>query len=157
MVEDHIGCFFPKHKFIELLSLEPTIQLILTLCDPMDSSLPGSSIHGIFQARVLEWVAISQPRDQTRVSCIADRRFSVWGTREANIVSGVGERSADCLGSQIKILGSPPTLVDFSRRQCLDVSQLLNYLAQDGECQRFPYIMGILLCLYQVAQMRLIY
>ena len=34
-------------------------QLCLTLCDPTDSSLPGSSIHGIFQARVLEWVAIS--------------------------------------------------------------------------------------------------
>ena len=44
-------------------------QLCLTLCDPMDCSLPGSSIHGIFQARILEWVAISfsrgssQPRD----------------------------------------------------------------------------------------------
>ena len=52
----------------------------------MDSSLPGSAIHGIFQARILEWAAISfsrgssQPRDQTRVSCIADRRFTVWAT-----------------------------------------------------------------------------
>ena len=34
-------------------------QSCLTLCDPIDCSLPGSSIHGIFQARVLEWVAIS--------------------------------------------------------------------------------------------------
>ena len=34
-------------------------QLCLTLCDPTDCSLPGSSVHGIFQARVLEWVAIS--------------------------------------------------------------------------------------------------
>ena len=48
----------------------------LILCDPMDCSLPGSSIHGIFQARTMEWVAISfsrgssQPRDQTWVSCI---------------------------------------------------------------------------------------
>ena len=54
-----------------------------TLCDPMDCSLPGSSVHGIFQARVLEWVAISfsrdssRPRDQTQVSCIVDRRFTV--------------------------------------------------------------------------------
>ena len=53
----------------------------------MDSSLPGSSIHGIFQARVLEWTAISfsrgssQPRDQTCVSCIADRCFTIWATR----------------------------------------------------------------------------
>ena len=60
-----------------------------TLCDPMDSSLPGSSIHGIFQARVLEWVAISfsrgssRPKDRTRVSLIAGRRFTVWATRES--------------------------------------------------------------------------
>ena len=37
-------------------------QSCLTLCDPMDCSLPGSSIHGIFQARVLEWVAIAFSR-----------------------------------------------------------------------------------------------
>ena len=55
-----------------------------TLCDPVDCSLSGSSIHGIFQARVLEWIAISlskgssQPRNWTRVSCIAGRRFTVW-------------------------------------------------------------------------------
>ena len=51
------------------------------LCDPMDCSLPGFSVHGIFQARVLEWGAIafsrgsSWPRDQTQVSRIVDRRF----------------------------------------------------------------------------------
>ena len=51
-------------------------QLCLTLCDPMDSSPPGSSDHGISQARILEWVAISfsrgssHPRDQTWVSFI---------------------------------------------------------------------------------------
>ena len=54
-----------------------------TLCDPMDCSLPGSSVHGIFQAIVLEWIAISfsrgssRPRDLTRVSRIVDRRFTV--------------------------------------------------------------------------------
>ena len=48
-----------------------------TVCNPMDYSLPGSSVHGIFQARILEWVAISfsrgssQPRDGTHVSCIS--------------------------------------------------------------------------------------
>ena len=44
-----------------------------TLCDPLDCSPPDSSIHGIFQARILEWVAMSssQPRDWTHVSCIA--------------------------------------------------------------------------------------
>ena len=55
---------------------------------PTDCSLPGSSIHGIFQARVREWVAISfsrgssRPRDQTQVSCIVGRCFTVWTTRE---------------------------------------------------------------------------
>ena len=49
--------------------------------------LPGSSIHGIFQARLLQWVAISfsrgfsQPRDRTQVSCIAGRLFTIWATR----------------------------------------------------------------------------
>ena len=55
----------------------------LTLCDPMDCSPPGSSVHGILQARRLEWVAMpfsrgsSQPRDQTFVFCIAGRFFTV--------------------------------------------------------------------------------
>ena len=58
-------------------------QSCLTLCNHMDCSLPGSSIHGIFQATVLEWVAISfsrgssQPRDRTQVSRIAGRRFAI--------------------------------------------------------------------------------
>ena len=53
------------------------LQLRLTLCDPMDYSPPGSSVHGILQARTLEWVAIplsrgySRPRDPTRVSYVS--------------------------------------------------------------------------------------
>ena len=59
----------------------------------MDCSLPGSSIHGIFQERVLEWIAISfsrgssQTRNRTQVSRIASRRFTVWATREATPAS----------------------------------------------------------------------
>ena len=58
-------------------------------CDPMDCSPPVSSVHGILQARILEWVAISfstgssQPKDWTWVSCIGGRFFTVWATREA--------------------------------------------------------------------------
>ena len=64
------------------------VQSCPTLCNPMDCSLLGSSVHGIFQARVLEWVAIpfsqgsSWPWDWTWVSCIAGRFFTVWTTRE---------------------------------------------------------------------------
>ena len=67
-------------------------QSCLTLCDPMDCSLPGSSVHGIFQARILEWVAISfsrgssRPRDWTRVSRIVGRRFTVWATRDISCI-----------------------------------------------------------------------
>ena len=56
---------------------------------PWTGSLPGSSVHGILQARLLEWVAISfsrgssWPRDRTQVSCIAGRHFNLWATREA--------------------------------------------------------------------------
>ena len=62
-----------------------------TLCNPMVCSLQRSSIHGIFQARTLEWVAIyfskgsSQPRDRTRVSGIVGRRFTIWGTTEIHL------------------------------------------------------------------------
>ena len=64
-------------------------QSCLTLCDPMNCRQPGSFVHGILQARILEWVAIpfsrrsSQPRDWTWVSCIASRFFTHWATREA--------------------------------------------------------------------------
>ena len=58
------------------------IQSCLTLCNTMDYSSPGSSVHGILQARILEWVAMpfstgtSLRRDQTRVSCISGRFFT---------------------------------------------------------------------------------
>ena len=58
-------------------------QSCLTICDPMDCSPPGSSLCGILQVRILEWVAIpfsrgsSQPRDQTSVSCIAGGFFTI--------------------------------------------------------------------------------
>ena len=76
-----------RHSSMQQVKWNEVDQSCLTLCDPMVCSLPGSSIHGIFQARVLEWVATafsrgsSWPRDQIRVSCIAGRRFTVWATR----------------------------------------------------------------------------
>ena len=64
-------------------------SVCLTLSDPMDCSPAGSSVHAIFQARILECVTIpfsrgpSRPRDHTWVSCIASRFFTMWATREA--------------------------------------------------------------------------
>ena len=63
-------------------------QLCSTLCDPMNCSPPGSSVHGILRARILEWVAMpssrasSRPRDQTHVSCIGRRVLYHWAVRE---------------------------------------------------------------------------
>ena len=76
---------------MKVLKVEVLVtQSCTTFCDPMDCSLPGFTIHGILQARILEWVAIpfsrgsSQPRDQTWVSWIAGRFFTIWATREAH-------------------------------------------------------------------------
>ena len=63
-------------------------QLCLTLCNPMDCRQTGNPVHGIFQARILEWVDISfsrgssQPRDGTQVFGIAGRVFTCWATRD---------------------------------------------------------------------------
>ena len=67
-----------------------SLQSCLTLCDPIDCSPPGSSVHAILQARMLEWVAMpssrgsSQPRDQTCISCIGGGSLllSHWGRPE---------------------------------------------------------------------------
>ena len=72
------------------------VQSCPTLCDPIDYSPPGPSVHGILQARILEWVAMpscrgsSQPRDGTSVSCIsciAGRFFTHWATWETPLKS----------------------------------------------------------------------
>jgi len=63
-----------------------------SLCNPMECSPPGSSVHGVLQAEILEWVAIpfsrgsSQPGYWTRVSCIEGKLFTSWATRETHII-----------------------------------------------------------------------
>ena len=77
-------------------SLCPYPKVLVTwlcpiLCDLRDCSLPGSSVHGILHARILEWVAIpfsrgsSQIKDRTCVTCITSGFFTIWATREAYI------------------------------------------------------------------------
>ena len=96
LTETHVGSETMEIDTDCLLLLCPPrrseiAQSCPTLCDPMDCSLQGSPVHGIFQARVPEWVAISfsrgfsPPRDRTRVSCIAGRHFTVCATREAPV------------------------------------------------------------------------
>ena len=79
--ENHRWSFFLLVKLV-------VAQSCSALWEPMDCSPPGSSVHGIFQAKILEWVAISfsrgssRPRDQTQVSYIAGRSFTIWATKK---------------------------------------------------------------------------
>ena len=83
--------WFVIHIYMKVKVKVFVIQSCPTLCDPTDCSLPDSSVHGFLQARILEWVAIpfsrgsSWPRNQTQVSWIAGRFFTIWVTREAYI------------------------------------------------------------------------
>ena len=85
-------------------------QSCLTLCNPVDCSLPGSSVHGIFQARILGWIAVSfsrgssQPRKWTRVSYIAGRFFTNWVIREALGMDEFNKKKKKNQGQQSKDL-----------------------------------------------------
>ena len=80
------------------------------LCDPLDCSPPSSSVHGIFQTRILEWVATSfsrrssQPRDWTWVSCIIGRCFTIWATREVSGPNSWPQNWPQKLHAQISLL-----------------------------------------------------
>ena len=72
-----------------------SLSLCLTLCIPMDCSPSGSTVHGILQARILEWVSCppsggsSHPRDQIWVSCIAGRSFTAESLGKTSVITGV--------------------------------------------------------------------
>ena len=85
-------------------------------CDHMDCSLPGFSVHGILQARILEWFAIpfsrgsSWLKDWTQTSCITDRIFTIWATTEAleAWAAAAAKSHQLCLTLCDPIDGSPP-------------------------------------------------
>ena len=64
-----------------------SLQSCPTICDPMDCSPPGSAVHGILQARILDWIAMPssrgsfQPRDQSQVFRVAGTFCTIWATR----------------------------------------------------------------------------
>ena len=84
MLASLVGQTVKKVKILVTLSCP-------TLCDPMDCSPSDSSVHGIIQARILEWAAIwfsrgsSCPRDQTQVFCFAGSFLTNWATRESQV------------------------------------------------------------------------
>ena len=91
-------------------------QLCPTLCDPMDCNPPGSSVHGILQARILEWVAVpfskgsSQPRDPTQISHNEGRFFTVWTTKEAP--------KGRCWGCLLRCLGNKVAVTRIGPLKC---------------------------------------
>ena len=86
----HTTCGFPSFgSNVVVVVVVLVAQSCVTIWDPMDCSPPISSVHGIVQARILEWIAIPfsrescRLRDPTCVFCIAGRFFTIWATREA--------------------------------------------------------------------------
>ena len=90
-----------------------SLQSRLTLCHPMDYSLPGFSVHGIFQAGIPEWVAISfskgsfWPRDWTQVSFYAGIFFTLWATNARCLVTGNTHGKCQFVVNQNKTKNTP--------------------------------------------------
>ena len=92
----HFLSFFLLWQYCSIVYLSMMLCLVTkscpTLCDPRDCSLPGHSVHGILQARILEWAAMpssrgsSQSMDRTQVSCITGKLFTGWTSRETLFV-----------------------------------------------------------------------
>ena len=86
----HTYDFLSKLRLTENKIKSYSMKLLLWQIAYISNGGIGSTVHGIFLARILEWAAVSfsmgssQPRDQTRVSCIADRRFTVWARLRLN-------------------------------------------------------------------------
>ena len=102
----------------------------LTVCDSMDHSQPGSSVHGILQARILEWVATSFSRvssrlgERTQVSHIAGRCFNLCATREALCISHLTGQPLYCsaadagCGKRQAMVMAPPPMHDSAVSPC---------------------------------------
>ena len=92
-----------------------SLSVMSDSCDPLDCSLPGSSVHGILQERILDWVVMpsprgsSWPRDWTQVSCIAGSLLNNWTNREAASMYYAAAKSRQlCPTLCNPIDGSPP-------------------------------------------------
>ena len=121
------------------------VQSCLTLFDPMDCSPPGSSVHAILQAKILEWVVISfsrassWPRDLTWVFHIAGRFFTIWATRWVRQTSQLGQ--VFCFKLLCKVL-----------------SVLLVEVRIGQKCQKnSPQLVSLCFCLVWVVHLFLIY
>ena len=114
-------------EFVIIVLVGSVAQLCPNLCKPMDCSPPGSSVHGISQARILEWVAISfsrgssWPRNWTQVSGIAGRFFTDWASRESLVSvvsSSLDARSCPTLVTPWTVAHQAPMSMGLFRQEC---------------------------------------
>ena len=101
--EWHSNMYTIMYELMEFLKVEVLVaQLCPTRCDPVDCNSPGFSVHGILQARILEWIAISfsrgssRPRDGNWISCIAGRYFIIWAIKLWGILAYPQVSSSPC-------------------------------------------------------------
>ena len=96
------------------IRVHPWAQSCPTLCDPMDCSPPGSAVHGILKARILEWVAVSSsagsshPRDQTCISCVSysSRRILYHKHQEGSLNAKVqNQREHSAVAVALSLMG----------------------------------------------------
>ena len=98
-------------------------QLCPTLWDPIDCSLPASSVLRILQARIQEWIVIpfskgsSWPRNWTQISCTEGRFFTIWAASKAHTERPAGRTPLWCLGKHLQIIKAYPS----SCQQLFDV------------------------------------
>ena len=113
------------------------------LCDPMDCSPPGSSVPGVFLARLLEWVAIpfsrgsSQPRDQTQVSCIPGRILPVWATRKTQCLAVRAVYMSYCYGCIVSLASRHSEIVHISLTSSVGGTSFSHITANDRHSGKF--------------------
>ena len=114
------------------------LSCVWLFCNPMDCSLPGSSVHGDFQARILKWLSISfsrgssQPRGQTHVSCIGRWILYHWATRKTQVwafsqFSSVAQSCPTCDPMDCSVPGFPV------HHQLPEVTQTLVHRVSDAK------------------------
>ena len=96
------------------LYAQSCVQLYLTLCDPLDCSPSGFSVHGMLQTRILEWAAIFfsrasyRPRDRTQVSCTAGRFFTNWATMCLRVwMTSIRCKKMNVISNRLGLFGLP--------------------------------------------------
>ena len=143
-----LGLKFDQELLLCVLWL--VTQLCPTLCNPLDCSLPGSSVHGILQARILEWVAVPasrgsfQPKVRTQISCITGRFITTWATRETQELLTISQSHTTsgntrlCISYQYSTPAFPGFVVVLSLR-CFGKINIWHFTFQCSCAQGFTY------------------